>query len=73
MEVQLIGGQKGRLAKAERFKRVVETVKQDLFIGATDVEDRGVDTMIMFVRPAGGLGLTEENLTRSRDDVISQL
>ena len=73
--------EKGVMATAERFRRPVETVKQDMFMGTSDVlvekfrraEDMGVDTMIIFVRPTGDLGLAKENLTRFRDEVIAQL
>jgi hypothetical protein len=73
--------EKGSRATAERFRRPVKTVKQDMFMGTTEVliekfrkaEDMGVDTMIIFVRPTGALALAKENLARFRDEVISQL
>jgi alkanesulfonate monooxygenase SsuD/methylene tetrahydromethanopterin reductase-like flavin-dependent oxidoreductase (luciferase family) len=73
--------EKGSRATAERFRKPLETVKQDMFMGTTDVlvekfrkaEDMGVDTMIIFVRPTGDLGLAKENLSRFRDEVISQI
>jgi alkanesulfonate monooxygenase SsuD/methylene tetrahydromethanopterin reductase-like flavin-dependent oxidoreductase (luciferase family) len=73
--------EKGARDTAERFRRPVETVNQDLFMGTTEVliekfrkaEDMGVDTMIIFVRPTGDVKLAKENLSRFRDEVISQL
>ena len=55
--------EKGTGVTTERFKRSAETVTQNM----------GVDTMIMFVRPNGGLALAKENLPRFRDEVISRL
>lgn len=72
---------KGARASAERFRRPVEKVKEEMFMGTTEVLidkfrrawDLGIDTMIVFVRPTGNLELAKENLTRFRDEVISQL
>ncbi len=58
----------------------MEIVKRDMFMGTTDVfiemfrraENTGVDTMRIFMRPTGGLGLAKENMTRFVDEVISQ-
>lgn len=73
--------EKGARTTAERFRKTLETVKQDMFMGTTDVlvdkfrkaEDMGVDMMIIFVRPTGDLGLAKENLSHFRDEVISQI
>ena len=73
--------EKGAKAMAERFRRPIEDVKRDKFMGTTDVlvekfrkaEDLGVDTMIVFVRPYGDVGLAKENLSKLRDEVINQL
>ena len=63
---------------AERRKRSVEQVKADMFMGTSEAlvekfraaEDLGVDTMILFVRPTGDVGLAKENLARFRDEVV---
>ena len=73
--------EKGAKTMAERFKRPVEDVKRDKFMGTSDVlvekfreaEDMGVDTMIIFVRPTGDVKLAKENLSKFRDEVITQL
>jgi len=52
-----------------------------MFMGTTDVlvdkfqkaKDIRVDTMIIFVSPMGDLELAKENLSRFRDEVISQI
>lgn len=73
--------EKGVKSMAERFRRPVEDIKRDKFMGTTDVlvekfreaEDMGVDTMIVFVRPTGDVKLAKENLSKFRDEAINQL
>lgn len=73
--------EKGAKAMADRFKRPLEEVKRDRFMGTSDVlvekfrkaEDMGVDTMILFVRPKGDVKLAKGNLSKFRDEVITQL
>ncbi len=71
----------GAKALSERFRKSVDEVKRDRFMGTTETliekfrtaQDMGVDTMIVFVRPTGDVGLAKENISRFRDEVIGQL
>jgi alkanesulfonate monooxygenase SsuD/methylene tetrahydromethanopterin reductase-like flavin-dependent oxidoreductase (luciferase family) len=73
--------EKGVKSMAERFRRPVEDMKRDRFMGTSDVliekfreaGDMGVDKMIIFVRPTGDVGLAKENLSKFRDEVITQV
>ena len=73
--------EKGVKSMAERFRRPVEDIKRDKFMGTTDVvvekfreaENMGVDTMIIFIRPNGDVALAKENLSKFREEVINQL
>jgi hypothetical protein len=52
--------------KAGRFRKPIETVKQDMFMGTTDVlvdkfqKAEDMDMMIIFVRPTGNLGVISQ-------------
>jgi hypothetical protein len=66
---------------ATRFRCSEDEVRKDRFMGTSDVlvekfreaADMGVDMMIIFVRPTGDVTLAKENLSKFRDEVITQL